>query len=483
MKKLLCLLLVLMMLLPLLPTVRAEETVPVEIYTVEDLLAMAEDPYGSYILMSDLDMTGEEWKSLDFSGSFDGNGHAILNLTLSQPGEAMAAAYDGNKHAYLCNYVGFFGSLTDAEVKNLQLLNVRAVYETDEPCFLASLAGYCMDSTITDCTVTATLELRAHNQIFGVGGLIGYGTGVIENCSLDVTLICVDTDAATTDEQFLGGVIANGFLDIIDCDVVIDGYISEHGYVHSGGAAGLFMEYPHRVGKSSKVKNNSVTGMITFFEDNTNRRAYCAAYLGEALVDSCYMSGNYQDFKRNEVKTYDTELRPCQCETPAYDSEVVPSACDSYGYTRFTCTGCGYSYTDHYTLFSHNVTSWVVTAEPDTEAEGQRTGTCDACGLAFTQTIEKLEPETEPVTEEVTTEPGTQESVQAPTQEAEPVPSETIVRQRDEKEDTTFEDILLYVLAGLLVVVIIIAIVTTFWHKPSKYQGKRLRKEDPHEKA
>ena len=40
------------------------------------------------ILMADLDMTGIPWKALDLNGgSFDGNGHAILNLTLAEMGD------------------------------------------------------------------------------------------------------------------------------------------------------------------------------------------------------------------------------------------------------------------------------------------------------------------------------------------------------------------------------------------------------------
>ena len=66
------------------PVAFAAET-PTEIYTVEELLAIGEDPAGSYILMNDLDLTGVEWPCPDFSGTFDGNGHALLNLELTQP--------------------------------------------------------------------------------------------------------------------------------------------------------------------------------------------------------------------------------------------------------------------------------------------------------------------------------------------------------------------------------------------------------------
>ena len=424
MKQFLCILLAMLLILPLLPAVRAEEPSPVEIYTVEDLLAMADDPDGSYILMNDLDMTGIEWKSLDFSGIFDGNGHAILNLTPTLPGDASPDSYDGNKIAYETAYFGFFGTLLDAQVKDLQLCNVRTVIECDSPVFLAAIAGYCLNSTISGCTVTGCLELRAHDRMFGLGGVIGYGSGIIEDCIVDVTLICVDTDAATKDEQFLGGICATGFVDILNCDIAIDGYVSEHGYVHCGGAVGMYMEYPHGVGRAGHIKNNSVTGKITFFEDNTNRRAYCSSYLGEALVSNCAMSGNTQDFKRDERWVYDTELRPETCGSPVYMETVIPSSCDSYGYTLYTCLICDWNYTDHYTLFSHTVSEWTETLPPTVEAEGMMTGYCDGCGLEFRQVIEKLEPE--PTVTEPPTEPAPTESQPLPT-ETEPTVTEPAV--------------------------------------------------------
>lgn len=413
-KSIICCLLALVMALAL-PA--AAEEAAVEIYTPEDLYAMAENPAGSYILMADLDMAGMEWKSLDFSGTFDGNGHSILNLTLSQPGDETPEACDGNRILYESQYVGLFGTLRNAVVKNLNLLNVRAVVASDAPCFLGGIAGYAEGSVISDCTVTGCLELRAHDRIFGVGGLVGYGGGTVERCRVDVTLICVDTDAATKDEQFLGGVYATGFMDVIDCEILIDGYVSEHGYAHNGGVTGMYMEYPLGTGEVGHVTGNSVTGKITFFEDNTNRRAYCAAYFGEILVNNCSFKNNLEDFQRDEVFDYSQELRPEICPEPSYRETVTPSACDTFGYTVYTCETCGYTYTDRYTLYSHTVTTWSLTQAPTVDSEGLSVGYCDGCGLEFQRTEPKLEPEptettqlAEPSTTE--TEPETEAQAQ-----------------------------------------------------------------------
>lgn len=392
----------------------AETTEPAdavkEIWTVEDLMSMAEDPEGSYILMADLDLAGVQWQSIDFSGTFDGNGHAILNLTITGPGQEKPASYDGNRKQYETTYFGLFGTLRDAQVKNLQLLNVRALVVWDSPVFLAGIAGYAEKTVISGCTVTGTLELRAHDRMFGVGGVVGYGSGAVENCDVDVTLICTDTDAQTRDEQFLGGIYGTGFMDMRDCNVVIDGYVSDHGYVHSGGMVGMYMDYPFGKGVRGYVQGNSVEGKITFFEDNTNRRAYCKAIIGETLVDWWYLGENREDFLRDERFEYDVELRPEMCETPIYTQEITPSDCENFGYTTCTCTTCGYSYRDYYTLRVHEVTEWTIQKEPTVEEEGLSVGYC-ACGLEHTRVEPKLEPPTEAPTEPVTEAPATEAPV------------------------------------------------------------------------
>lgn len=347
-------LLILVLLISLLPVpaAGATEKTPVPIRTPEELAQMAKDPAGSYILMNDLDMTGVSWKSLDFSGSLDGNGHAILNLTLSEPGEATPMSMDGNRKEYETQYVGLFGSLTDAVVKNLNLINVRALVETDEPCFLAGIAGYCENSAISDCTVSGTLELRAHDRIFGVGGVIGFGCGTVERCQVDVTLICTDTDAATKDEQFLGGVFAAGFVDVVESNVHIQGYASEHGYAHNGGITGMYIQYPLETKHFGKLDRNRVEGFISFFEDNRDRRAYCKAYCGETLAYRYSMQGNTQKFKRDEHRKYDVELRPEMCPVPVYAETIVAASQDTFGYTEFACETCDHTYRDHYTVFA-----------------------------------------------------------------------------------------------------------------------------------
>lgn len=375
-----------------------------EIYTPQDLAAMAGDPSGSYRLMEDLDMEGFSWNCFDFSGTLDGNGHSILNLSVTQPGENTETALDGNQKEYPAVYAGLFAKLEGAEVKNLNLINVRGLVETDQPCFLGGIAGYSMDSTVSGCTVTGQLELRAHEGILGVAGVLGYGVGTIDGCTVDMTLICVDTDAETSDEQFLGGAFATGFMSVTNSNIRLDAYISEHGFVHSGGVAGMLLQYPIGMGKTSRITDNTIDAGITFFEHSAKRRAYCGEVVGELLKTMNFNYGinnNTKTLRKNEVKTYDAELRPERCANPHYAETVVPSDCQNFGYTEYTCDTCGYTYRDHYQLHAHRVSQWD-TEKAATESEtGLSTGVCDVCG----ETVERVDPvltvpeETQPETE------------------------------------------------------------------------------------
>lgn len=437
-----------------------DEPAYTEIRSAEDLLAIADAPEGNYVLMEDLDLTGAEWPCPSFSGKFDGNGHSLLNLTIASPGQSQATVLDGNQKEYTASFAGLFGSMTNAQVRDLNLVNLNLLVQSDVPCMAGGIAGYSMDSAIINCTVTGHLELRAHEGMFGVAGMIGYGVASVKNCQVDVTLICVDTDAQTGDEQFLGGVFGTGFVGVQDSQVNLDAYISEHGFVHSGGIGGMLLQYPIGMGREAYFRNNTVSGKIRFFEDSPIRRAYCKPLIGELMKAMNYNYGltdNITDsFESEEIKEFDQELRPETCETPEYEETVVPASCDTFGYTQYTCKGCGYAYRDHYTLHSHTVTQWTVKEPATTTQTGISKGVCDKCGAKVKREDpvlpEQAEPETTTPEETKATEP-----VLIPVQEAK------------EEETPKALWVILAVLAvlGILVLVYIL----------TEPQGKHLKKK------
>ncbi len=361
----------------------------IDISTAEELMNMSPD--GDYRLVADIDLSGMIWKPLVFTGHFDGNGFSILNASVKETGSFVRKTYDGNMKEYDTSFAGFFEVLEDgAEVKDLKLINLRIDVETDKPCFIGGIAGYMENSSIINSSIRGYLTLRAHEKMFGVGGVIGYGCGSIENTEADVTLVCIDTDASSKDEQFMGGICAAGYPDVNGCSVDIKGFDSDHGYVHDGGLIGMYIFYPAGISYHGKITGNHVSGRIRFFEDNNNRRAYCKGFIGEIMIWEFDNDRNDTDsFERDEIFSYDKDIMPHECDAPNMVGVVTKPSCE-FGFTTYTCANCGYSETDEYTLKEHNM-EWTVVKEATADEEGYETGVCKDCGVTAEAVIPKLE--------------------------------------------------------------------------------------------
>ena len=329
-----------------LPAMAGEDVT--EIWDIAGLQAMAGAPHGRYRLMDDIDMGMVSWTPIAFAGELDGNGHALYNLTVTHPGAETRVTRDGNLKEYDTAFAGLFSTLENATVTNLRLIGAQVTVQNDQHCFAAILAGYADHTTIDNVTVQGRVHMTSYAVMVGVSGLVGYGCGVFTRCEAKVELVFEDRCFDHKCEEFLAGILSCGLATIDACAVDIDGYDSCHGYVHNGGVVGMY----YRCGmdwRAGPVTNNIVDGRILFFEDNTDRRAYCKAVIGESLSVPTVEKGNHDTFTRDEVKTYDTVLLPETCAEPEYSATVVPPEGARWGYTRHTCVDCGYSWKDTYT--------------------------------------------------------------------------------------------------------------------------------------
>jgi hypothetical protein len=127
-------------------------------------------------LTADIDLADITWtpdhrigiaSSSPFSGVFDGDGHAVDNLSFS---------------AESATYIGLFGYLTGT-VRNLSVVNVTLTI--DNAVLVGGLAG---NSTghIENCHTTYAITTGNNAQL--IGGLVGSASGSIENSSSRGTL-------------------------------------------------------------------------------------------------------------------------------------------------------------------------------------------------------------------------------------------------------------------------------------------------------
>lgn len=377
---------------PLLAAKAEEAGEATPITDAAGLLAIADNPHGSYVLEADIDMTGVDWLPVPFSGTLDGAGHTIYNLQISRVSEDTSITYDGRHRGYHTVYASLFSYVYAATISNLTLLNVQIDASTDQPAFAAGIAGAIEDATITNCSVSGRIRLNGLSRQCGVGGIAGFGNGLIENCKVDAELTVISMNPDVETEQYLGGVLANGYADLDGCSVVLSGYASVHGYAHHGGLIGMDDINPENREHAGYVKNCTVDASISFFEETDDRRAYCKAYIGEIQNEQVRLSGNTTvRFERNESKDYSRPLTADMDGNPVYEAAVTPPTDTAFGYTTYTNTNTGYSYTDDYVAPGHTPGEWVVEEEPTYQSEGVERQYCAECGaLLGEETIPKL---------------------------------------------------------------------------------------------
>ena len=120
-------------------------------------------------LDADLDLAGKKWtpigdsESNAFEGNFDGQGHTISNLTITNP--------EGNENA-------LFGCIANNEITGITVKNVDVTGYTES----AAIVGYAEGSTISDCHVRGAISIV--NNYAYTGGIVAHGYVNIENCSV-----------------------------------------------------------------------------------------------------------------------------------------------------------------------------------------------------------------------------------------------------------------------------------------------------------
>ena len=128
------------------------------------------------VLEGDCDLFGIVWQPIaKFSGTFDGQGHTISNLTVTASSKA-----------------AFFGILAGATVKNVTFDNATVVGNHYVGVIVGWEGSESVLTTIENChvtnsTVTATPELIGEKWDNGdkIGGIAGYTvTTIIKNCSV-----------------------------------------------------------------------------------------------------------------------------------------------------------------------------------------------------------------------------------------------------------------------------------------------------------
>ncbi|MBN2511852.1 MAG: hypothetical protein JXB18_02830 [Sedimentisphaerales bacterium] len=198
---------------------------PYQIWTAGQMNSIGANPGDwtkNFKLMADIDMsvyTGTQYRIIGnaatkFTGTFNGNGYVIRNLTYTTP--------------LAVDYVGLFGWIEDAFIQNLGIRNI-SMSSTGKN--IGGLAGRNYRSTVTACYTTGSVTGTQY-----VGGLVGFNyeaalvscysacltsggsyigglVGRLYNGSISA---CYATGAATAD-SYVGGLIGRNYQGKVRC--------------------------------------------------------------------------------------------------------------------------------------------------------------------------------------------------------------------------------------------------------------------------
>ena len=214
-----------------------------------------------YLQDRNITLTGGDWTPIgpstnanSFTGTYDGGGHEIRNLTIN--GSAM--------------YQGMFGVIgTGGEVKNVALVNVNI---NNTSTYTGSVAGQISRGKITNCSVTGTIT--GTTDIGGVVGRIYSGT--ITNCYSGATIIATG--------EAVGGVVGGNIGTVVNC------------YSTGNVTGGLYVGGV--VGENNGAFESSVTVTNCYSTGNITGNGYVGGVVGKNTADldsvtvtNCYSTG------------------------------------------------------------------------------------------------------------------------------------------------------------------------------------------------
>ena len=174
-----------------LPVAEGEDVI--KIYTAEDLINVANNKSGNYVLENDIDMSGISFTAIgtkadNFMGIFDGQGHVIRNITINNTAQGQ----------------GVFGYTSDSAVirnlgaENITInggKNVGGIVGNNngliENCYstgtlngastVGGIAGNNVSGTVKDCFSAAAINSESTSSGGGITGKTE-NEGNVENC-------------------------------------------------------------------------------------------------------------------------------------------------------------------------------------------------------------------------------------------------------------------------------------------------------------
>ena len=317
---------------------------------------------GAYaVLTANIDLNNEPWTPIgpsdsgSYTGTFDGQGHTVKNLSVTvnvQPGRA-----------------GLFGCVKDGTIRKLTVAG--SVSCTANQGWCGGIAGYAMDETIENCASLCTVSCTGIDaRVGGIVGLVDYHsrTLIIRDC-YNIGKITGRSDNGSGDAGGICGFYMNG--KISNCYNV--GEITGSGYVSKIAVSAYNDSRPTNcyylsdtdtdlngtAKTAAEFANDTVLALLKAGERDNNADPWAdeCKYLNAAgkTLPVFNGQGDAHDYQSNDWESNETEhWQVCTCGAVFHKAQHSggTATCTQ----RATCTVCGAEYGD---ALGHDfTTSW-----------------------------------------------------------------------------------------------------------------------------
>lgn len=275
----------------------AEELEPIEdgkITSVQQLMQVWNNLSGSYTLEADLNLSGVDWTPIGtmeapFTGSFDGNGHTITNLSVNRP---------HNSNVGLFGVIGRSGTVSNLTVRGASVtgrLYTGVLAGRNEGQLTACNAGgrvetYAAGGVLAGMNIGKIQTSHTAGEVLStggdsVGGFVGINSGNVG--AIDISNKGI-IRASSSKANVTGYTNVGGFVGQNDCASVSDCYAAGNveGVSYVGGFAG-------HIGRN--YGNNSASPMDKCFAlGHVEGRAGVGGFAGhnDGVLTQCYAAGN-----------------------------------------------------------------------------------------------------------------------------------------------------------------------------------------------
>lgn len=269
---------------------------PYLVASAGDLMQVHNNPTAHFKQVADIDLKGIDWSPVDLQGGYDGNGHSVSNLSITESAAGNVGLFgtvtgtDASSRAYIKNLtivgatisagdnadaVGVVaGEVVAGEVNNVHIVGASISWDSEHASSIGGIAGSgTFQTLVSNCSLESLNVTSAHAyQTGGVLGKLGNTTHV-SNCA--VTLTASTRNSLGGIVGAAGGVSADG--SITNCHANVE-LTAQNGI---GGIAGS----SSRIRIANCYATGSITATCPEYEDYNDPYYSAGGIIGTLATD------------------------------------------------------------------------------------------------------------------------------------------------------------------------------------------------------